>query len=228
VSDDHTRAHEVAAAMLPERSGPLLDVRVVDLTRALAGPYCTMILADMGADVIKVETPPHGDSVRLIGPHTEVDDEHHFGGYFASNNRNKRSVLLDLADPADLDRLRRLIDTSDVLVENEHGFAANDLMFRTRTGNRPTASNWSRTWQRALRQIGHPPLRVYDCRHAAATTWLAAGVPLGKVARRMGHSVDTLVSTYVGALTGDEDLANRRIEALLAGEQTWPRKAQEL
>jgi crotonobetainyl-CoA:carnitine CoA-transferase CaiB-like acyl-CoA transferase len=104
--------------MLPERSGPLIDVRVVDLTRALAGPFSTMILADMGADVIKVETPPHGDGVRLIGPHTEVDDEHHFGGYFASNNRNKRSVLLDLADPADLERLRRLIDSADVLVEN--------------------------------------------------------------------------------------------------------------
>jgi integrase len=106
---------------------------------------------------------------------------------------------------------------------DENGFALDELMFRTRTGNRPTASNWSRTWQRPLRQIGHPPLRVYDCRHAAATTWLAAGVPLGEVARRMGHSVDTLVSTYVGALTGDEDLANRRIDALLGGGQTWPR-----
>jgi integrase len=118
---------------------------------------------------------------------------------------------------------RRSVPIPPVLVTmlrewiDEHGFAAEDLIFRTRTGNRPTASNWSRTWQRALRQIGHPPLRVYDCRHAAATTWLAAGVPLGEVARRMGHSVDTLVSTYVGALTGDEDLANRRIEALLGG-----------
>ena len=119
---------------------------------------------------------------------------------------------------------RRTVPIPPVLVTmlrkwiDENGFAADELIFRTRTGNRPTASNWSRTWQRALRQIGHPPLRVYDCRHAAATTWLAAGVPLGEVARRMGHSVDTLVSTYVGALTGDEDLANRRIDALLAGE----------
>jgi integrase len=86
-----------------------------------------------------------------------------------------------------------------------------------------TASNWSRAWRRALRQIDHPPLRVCDCRHAAATTWLVAGVPLGEVARRMGHSVDTLVSTYVGALTGDQDLANRRIDALLAGGRSWPR-----
>jgi crotonobetainyl-CoA:carnitine CoA-transferase CaiB-like acyl-CoA transferase len=118
VTADHTRAHEVASAMRPERSGPLLDVRVVDFTRALAGPYCTMILADMGADVIKVESTPDGDTVRLLGPHTEVDGEHHFGGYFASVNRNKRSVLLDFQNAHDLDRIRQLVDTADVVVEN--------------------------------------------------------------------------------------------------------------
>lgn len=58
-------------------------------------------------------------------------------------------------------------------------------------------------------------MRVYDIRHAA-TTWLAAGAPLGEVARRMGHSVETLVSTYVGALTGDEQVANQRIDDALA------------
>lgn len=98
---------------------------------------------------------------------------------------------------------------------DEHDFADDELIFRTRTGKRPTASNWARAWQRALRQIDQPPLRVYDCRHAAATTWLKAGVPLGDVARRMGHSVETLVSSYVGALAGDEELANQRIESIL-------------
>lgn len=102
---------------------------------------------------------------------------------------------------------------------DEHGFAPGDLLFRTRSGKRPTASNWGRAWQRALRQIGQPSLRVYDCRHAAATTWLTAGVPLGEVARRLGHSVETLVSTYVGALAGDEQLANDRIEALFAASE---------
>jgi crotonobetainyl-CoA:carnitine CoA-transferase CaiB-like acyl-CoA transferase len=118
VNSDHTEAHLEAAPMRASRSGPLADVRIIDLTRALAGPYCTMILADMGADVIKVESLPDGDTVRLIGPYTEVDSEHHFGGYFASNNRNKRSVLLDFHDPTDLDRLRQLIDGADVVVEN--------------------------------------------------------------------------------------------------------------
>jgi len=90
------------------------------------------------------------------------------------------------------------------------------LIFRTRNGTRPTASNWGRAWHRALRSIGHNTLRVYDCRHAAATTWLRAGVPLGEVARRLGHSVETLVSTYVGALDGDEQIANDRIDAALS------------
>ena len=71
------------------------------------------------------------------------------------------------------------------------------------------------SWHRALRAIGHEPLRVYDCRHAAATTWLKAGVPLGEVARRLGHSVETLVSTYVGAMEVDEALGNERIELAL-------------
>jgi integrase len=103
--------------------------------------------------------------------------------------------------------------------EREIGLDA--LLFRTRNGSRPTASNWSRAYQRALRRIGHHPLRVYDCRHAAATTWLKAGVPLGEVARRLGHSVETLVSTYFGALAGDEELANERIEeALVSSAQT--------
>jgi integrase len=89
------------------------------------------------------------------------------------------------------------------------------LLFRTRTGTRPSASNWGRAWHRALRSIGHEPLRVYDCRHAAATTWLRAGVPLGEVARRLGHSVETLVSTYVGALHDEEQVANDRIDRIL-------------
>ncbi len=100
------------------------------------------------------------------------------------------------------------------LVELGHP-SSDDLIFRTRNGRRPTASNWGRSWHRALKSIGQRPLRVYDCRHSAATTWLQAGVPLGETARRLGHSVETLVSTYVGALD-DEPLANQRIEAMLA------------
>jgi crotonobetainyl-CoA:carnitine CoA-transferase CaiB-like acyl-CoA transferase len=113
----HQTAHERAAPMLPHRAGPLTDVRIIDLTQALAGPYATMILSDMGADVIKVEAPA-GDTTRTIGPYTELDAEHAYGGYFASINRNKRSIVLDLKTPADKEILLRLIDTADVVIEN--------------------------------------------------------------------------------------------------------------
>lgn len=99
---------------------------------------------------------------------------------------------------------------------DENGFdSAHELLFRTRRGNRPTASNWGRAWHRALAAVGQEPLRVYDCRHAAATTWLRAGVPLAETARRLGHSVETLVANYVGALDDEEHIGNTRIESLL-------------
>lgn len=105
----------------------------------------------------------------------------------------------------------------------DHAFAPDDLIFRTRSGTLPASGNWRRAWHRALASIGEKPLRIYDCRHAAATTWLRAGVPLGETARRLGHSVDTLVSTYVGALDDEEVLANARIEAVLANASTTTR-----
>lgn len=89
------------------------------------------------------------------------------------------------------------------------------LLFRTRSGNRPSGSNWTRAWRRALDATGNKGWRIYDCRHAAATTWLGSGAPLGEVARRLGHTVDTLVSVYVGALTGDESVTNQRISDAL-------------
>jgi len=113
---------------------------------------------------------------------------------------------------------RQLVDLLRAWVD-QHGAGPDDLLFRTRTGRRPTSSNWSRALQRALAKVGRPPMRIYDCRHAAATTWLRAGVPLGEVAKRMGHSVETLVSTYVGALDGDEALANERIHAALGSKK---------
>ena len=98
----------------------------------------------------------------------------------------------------------------------ENGMAAPDqLLFRTRNDTRPSGSNWARAWHRALESVGQKPMRVYDCRHAAATTWLRAGMPLGETARRLGHSVETLVSTYVGALDDEEQVGNQRIDSIL-------------
>ena len=109
-----------------------------------------------------------------------------------------------------------LVDILCTWIEENEIKDPDQLLFRTQTGRRPSSANWSRAWKRALALVGERPLRIYDCRHACATTWLRAGVPLGETARRLGHSVDTLVSVYVGALDGDEQLANDRIEAVLA------------
>jgi crotonobetainyl-CoA:carnitine CoA-transferase CaiB-like acyl-CoA transferase len=91
----------------------LKGVRVVDLSRAMAGPYCTMMLADAGAEVIKVE-PPIGDETRLWGPPFQDGES----TYFMSVNRNKRSIVLDLKKEGAKEVLRRLISRADVLVEN--------------------------------------------------------------------------------------------------------------
>jgi crotonobetainyl-CoA:carnitine CoA-transferase CaiB-like acyl-CoA transferase len=91
--------------------GPLDGIRVIDLTTVISGPVCTMILADQGADVVKVE-PPGGEIARR----TAGDGE--FTAMFVSANRGKRSIALDLKQPAALDALRRLIADADVLVQN--------------------------------------------------------------------------------------------------------------
>ncbi len=102
---------------MAKANGPLHGLRVLDLTQALAGPYCAMLLADLGADVVKVE-PPGGDMTRTMGPFTEEDTERSYGGYFASINRGKRSIVLDLKDDADRSTLLELVKTAEVLVEN--------------------------------------------------------------------------------------------------------------
>ena len=98
--------------------GPLQDVLVVDLSRALAGPHATMMLGDLGARVVKVEAPGHGDDTRGWGPPFVGDPDARESTYFLSANRNKESLTLDLKDAGDRDVLLRLVDRADVLVEN--------------------------------------------------------------------------------------------------------------
>jgi crotonobetainyl-CoA:carnitine CoA-transferase CaiB-like acyl-CoA transferase len=98
---------------LARSPGALAGLKVIDLTRVLGGPYCTMILSDHGAEVIKIE-PPQGDEVRDWGPPFLGDD----ASYFIGINRNKRSLALDLGKPEGKAVLLRLLDGADVLVEN--------------------------------------------------------------------------------------------------------------
>ncbi len=93
-------------------SGPLKGLRVIEICSTIAGPACTRLMADFGAEVIKIE-PPEGDPVRQMGQH--VDD---VSLYAASLLRNKKSVVLDLKNPKDLQSAKRLIETADILVEN--------------------------------------------------------------------------------------------------------------
>jgi succinate--hydroxymethylglutarate CoA-transferase len=95
---------------------PLEGVRVVELAHVAAGPFAGMLLADLGADVVKVE-PPGGDQMRAWPPFAE-DGTERFSHNFASVNRNKRSVVADLKDPGDLGRVRELVAAADVVVEN--------------------------------------------------------------------------------------------------------------
>ncbi len=100
--------------------GALDGVRIVDLTQMLAGPYCTMLLADQGAEIIKVE-PLDGDHTRIIGPYHANDRLKAFGGYFASVNRNKKSIAIDLKTAEGRDLVLKLCDGADAVVENYRG-----------------------------------------------------------------------------------------------------------
>jgi len=102
-------------------SGPLTGLKVFDLTRILAGPHCTQILGDLGAEVIKIERPVVGDDTRNFAPPYLPDDtgaDSSESAYFAGTNRNKRSITLNLSDPEGQALARKLIAQSDVLAEN--------------------------------------------------------------------------------------------------------------
>lgn len=109
---------EPAANTSDEARGPLTGVHVLDFSRVLAGPYCTMILGDLGADVIKIEQPNGGDDTRAWGPPFMPTPEGRESTYFLSTNRNKRSLVVDLKNPAERPFLEQLVRWADVVVEN--------------------------------------------------------------------------------------------------------------
>lgn len=116
---------------------PLEGIRILDLSRVLAGPVCTQILGDLGADIIKIERPSQGDDTRKWGPPFmagENGEETNESAYYLSCNRNKRSVTIDIAKPEGQELIRRILTKSDVLIENfkvggleKYGLGYNDL-----------------------------------------------------------------------------------------------------
>ena len=108
--------------MQQQRSGPLAGLKVLDLSRILAGPWAGQLLADFGADVVKVERPRVGDDTRAWGPPFLRDasgaETTNNAAYYMSANRGKRSITLDFAAPEGQAVVRRLVECADVLIEN--------------------------------------------------------------------------------------------------------------
>jgi crotonobetainyl-CoA:carnitine CoA-transferase CaiB-like acyl-CoA transferase len=121
---------------------PLEGVRILDLTRVVSGPYCTMLLGDLGAEVIKVERPREGDDTRAFAPPFQRDQ----AAYFLSVNRNKKSITLDMKNERGKEVLWRLVDVSDVLVENFRPAAMGQLGFGCEAANNLQQS-WRFDWE---------------------------------------------------------------------------------
>ena len=97
---------------------PLANVRVLELGQIAAGPFTASLLADLGADVVKIERPDGGDGMRQWPPLSKTKDGGVYSENFASVNRNKRSVALDLKSPDDISLLKSLVAKTDILIEN--------------------------------------------------------------------------------------------------------------
>ena len=148
-------------AQLPP-SGPLAGLRVIDVSTVLAGPYCTMLLGDLGADVIKIE-PPEGDSTRGWGPPWVGPAEpggRRTAAYYLAVNRNKRGLRLDLKTPDGAEVLRRLLADADVL-SRTCGSGRSRASGSTTRHSRHSTRDWSTSRSRATgRQVPPPTGRV--------------------------------------------------------------------
>ena len=212
--------------MVTDRTpGPLAGLTIVDLTRVLSGPYCTMQLADMGARVIKVEHPDGGDDTRAWGP-PFLNGE---STYFLSINRNKESVTIDFKQPAGRELLERLIARADVLVENFRpgALGRQGLDYATLSGRHPrliyaSLSGYGQTGPRApapgydavlqgegglmslTGAAGGPPFRLGVAVADIVTGLFAAqGILLALVAREKtgrGQQVDVAMLDSVAAM----------------------------
>jgi len=177
-----------------DRPGPLHGVRVLDLTQALAGPYSTMLLADLGADVVKVE-PPTGDMTRFPGPFTEEDTERAYGGYFASINRGKRSIVLDLKADDDRTTFLALATTADVVVENSRA----GVMDRLGVGYETLAEANPKLVYAAIRGFGDP--RTGESPYSDWPAYDIVAQAMGGLVSITGQSEDAV--TKCGPSVGD-------------------------
>jgi len=174
---------------------PLHGLLVVDLTRVLSGPYCTMLLGDMGARIIKIEQPGRGDDTRAWGP-PFVGAE---SAYFLSINRNKESLTLDLKQQAARPLLERLLDRADVLVENFRPGAMERLGF----GYDTVSARWPRVVYCSISGFGQTGPRRdqpgYDAVVQAEAGLMSITGETGGPALRLGVAIADIVSGMFAA-----------------------------
>ncbi len=188
---------------MSKRTGPLSDIRILDFTQALAGPFCTMMLADLGADVIKVESPD-GDGSRKMGPAPKDLEGAGFGGYFASVNRNKRSIVLDIKAAAARDAILEMVTRVDAVVEN---FRAG-VMERAGIGYETLREKNPKLVYAAIRGFGDPRTGespyakwpAYDIVAQCMSGFVSMTGPAGSKGFRAGPGVGDIYPGTVAAL----------------------------
>jgi CoA:oxalate CoA-transferase len=187
--------------------GPLSGITIIDLSRILAGPYCTLLLAELGARVIKVEPPGQGDDARQYGPFKNGKST-----YFASINRGKESISLDLKSPTGRDVFDRLLDKADALVENFRPGTMEKLGY----GWEALHSRYPRLVYAAASGFGH----TGPYSHYPAYDMVVQG--LGGVMSITGHPgmPPTRIGTSIGDLAGGLYAAVALNAALLHRERT--------
>lgn len=198
---------------------PLLDVKVLDLSRVLAGPLCTMMLGDLGADVIKVERPGLGDDTRQWGPPFDARGE---SAYFLSTNRNKRSLAADMDDAADRALILSLMGQADVVVEN---FLPGALQRRGLDAASMLALNERLIWCTIRGYPNEPERPGYDFAVQAESGWMSVtGDPDGVPVRTAVALVDVLTGkdaaiSILAALVGSRQrsAAERHLRVTLSG-----------
>src|SRR3954453_19461734 len=196
--------------MSADPPGPLAGLTLVDCSTVLAGPFCTMLLGDLGADVVKVE-PPDGDATRTWGPPWVGDGDARTAAYYLSVNRNKRSIRLDLGRPAAREVVRRLLQDADVLVENFRvgGLARlgfNDealeainpgLIHLAISGYGPDGPDAARPGYDFVVQAGSGPVAITGFADDAGGAPTKVGVAIGDVATGLHGAIGILAALHV-------------------------------
>jgi CoA:oxalate CoA-transferase len=185
--------------------GPLHGVRVLDLTRVLAGPYCTTLLWELGAEVLKIEQPGHGDDTRAFPPFLNGESV-----YFASINRGKRSLALDLRSGEDRAVFDRLLDRADVLIENFRP----GTMDRLGYGEAETRARHPALIYASISGFGHTgpnrDLPAYDLVVQALGGMISINGPEGGPGVRLGVSLGDLAAGVFAATAINAALYERR------------------